>query len=433
MLNPQEIHSHLEEHLPQYLDLLKSMVAINSFTSNPAGVNKLGDLTTEVFAPLGFQAQRVQARNPEFGKHLILTRPGKSDLRIGLISHLDTVFPPEEEIENDFRWREEGDRIYGPGANDIKGGTVMIYMIMDALRAAAPDILDEITWMIMLNAAEERLSDEFGDLCLEHLTRNALAALVFEAGMRGDGFFQLVTARKGRATYTVTVQGKGAHAGSNHPEGANAIVQIAHTIQQIAALTDYSKHLTFNVGAVSGGSVVNRVPHYAEARVEMRAFDPHVFDAGVKNILALQNQVEVSNANGNYNCKVNIELDNRTAPWPTNPGTEKLLTIWQEAAAQLGISVLREERGGLSDGNFLWHSIPTIDGLGPYGINAHCSERDPKTGKEPEFVSRSSFAPKALSNVMAILKLIEGARHKNGQKRHSIPEKFPKKGCAQGA
>ena len=42
----------------------------------------------------------------------------------------------------------------------------------------------------------------------------------------------------------------------------------------IASFTDYSQQITFNVGVVNGGSVVNRVPHHAEALVEMRAFSP---------------------------------------------------------------------------------------------------------------------------------------------------------------
>jgi len=407
MPNPQEIQSHFEEQLPQYLDILRRMVEINSFTGNPEGVNKLGQMTARAFASLGFTAQHLQADNPKYGKHLVMTRPGKSNLRIGMISHLDTVFPPEEEIENDFHWHEDGDRIYGPGTNDIKGGTVIIYMVLDALSVFAPEIFDEINWVVLINAAEERLSDDFSGLCIEHLTKDAIAALVFEAGVRADNLFQVVTARKGRATYTVTTQGKGAHAGSNHPEGANAIVQMAHTIQQIAALTDYSKHLTFNVGSVSGGSVINRVPHSTRARVEMRTFDPDIFDFGVQSMLALQDQQKISNPNGNYECKVNIELTDQSAPWPSNQETDKLLHIWEEAAKKLGFSVRREARGGLSDGNGLWHTIPTIDGLGPYGANSHCSERNPAEGKNQEFANRSSFVPKALLNTFGILHLIE--------------------------
>lgn len=403
----QNIQNYLENNLPNYIDMLRQMVEINSFTGNAQGVNQVAKLTADYFQHLGFQSEYVQAENPDFGNHLVMTRPGKSDRKIGLISHLDTVFPPEEEQANDFYWREVGDRLYGPGTNDIKGGTVMIYMVLDALQKFSPNEFEDITWMILVNAAEERLSADFGDLCLERLGEDALAALVFEAGVRNDNIFQLVTARKGRATYRVTVQGKGSHAGSSHEEGANAIVQLAHTIQQIAALTDYEKHLTFNVGSITGGSVINRVPHLAEAKGEMRTYDPEIFDAGVEKLLALQEQAQVANARGNYQCSVEIEIMDQSVPWPQNPGTLKLFNIWKAAAEPLGITVIEERRGGLSDGNALCLTIPTIDGLGPYGANAHCSERSDDGSKDQEFANRSSFVPKALLNTFAMLKLIK--------------------------
>ena len=72
------------------------------------------------------------------------------------------------------------------------------------------------------------------------------------------------------------------------------------------------------------------------------------------------------------------------------------------------MKVFPEERGGLSDGNLLWDGVPTLDGLGPWGDNDHCSERSPDGSKLPEFVQVSSFVPKALLNCVAITKLVRG-------------------------
>src|SRR5262245_16138986 len=83
------------------LDVLRQMVEINSFTANAAGVDRVGELTASVFAPLGFAAEFVPADNPAFGKHLFLTRPGRSDRHVAFVSHLDTVFPAEEETLQD--------------------------------------------------------------------------------------------------------------------------------------------------------------------------------------------------------------------------------------------------------------------------------------------------------------------------------------------
>src|SRR5437016_10155072 len=101
----------LEKELPAALEMLRQMVEINSFTANPEGVNKLGRLTAECFAPLGFAAEFVPSANRDYGNHLVLTRRGRSNRNIALVSHLDTVFPAEEETRNNFHWQREGDRI----------------------------------------------------------------------------------------------------------------------------------------------------------------------------------------------------------------------------------------------------------------------------------------------------------------------------------
>ncbi|HUM71952.1 MAG TPA: M20/M25/M40 family metallo-hydrolase, partial [Chloroflexota bacterium] len=130
----EQIKNYLQTHEAEYLALLEQMVNINSFSANPQGVNALGEVTAVAFSRLGFNAETIQAENPLYGRHLWLTRHGRSHHQIVLISHLDTVFPAEEEERHDFHWRRVQRRIYGPGAIDIKGGTVLIYMLLDALQ-----------------------------------------------------------------------------------------------------------------------------------------------------------------------------------------------------------------------------------------------------------------------------------------------------------
>ena len=403
-----QTQDYLNQRLPDYLDILHQMVETNSFTANAAGVNALTEYTASTFASLGFKPEYIQSVNPAFGRHLIL-QPSMAEVEnapaIALISHLDTVFPPEEELQNNFSWRVEGERAFGPGTVDIKGGTVMIYMVLDALRVFAPEVFHNIRWLICLDASEETLSDDFGQLCRQKLAApQTLACLVFEGGTPNPEALPIVTARKGRAEFRIAVEGRGAHAGNYHKQGANAIVQLASTIQEVAALTDYTKNITFNVGVARGGSVVNRVPHYAEAAVEMRSFDPQIFEEGLERILALDGSSQITSQDG-YPCHVSVQLISRNPPWPRNPRTDRLYEIWSASAASLGFRTSPEQRGGLSDGNHLWNYYPTLDGLGPTGNNAHCSERSADGSKEQEFVKISSFVPKALVNIAAITRL----------------------------
>jgi glutamate carboxypeptidase len=326
-----------------------------------------------------------------------------------MVSHLDTVFRPEEEARNNFRWQPEGDRIFGPGTQDIKGGTIMMWLVLSALQAQAPEIFDAITWKLFWNSSEEQFSPDFGDVCRCRFDKDTLAALVFEAeGRLGDEHL-LVVARKGRASWRVTVSGRGAHAGGKHRHGANALVQMAHTIQRIAALTNYSRELTFNVGTVSGGTVLNRVPHEAMIEGEFRAFTPEVFEPAKAALLALSGAGEVKSPADGHACRVRAEILTETRPWPRNPATDRLFEFWQRAGDEVGIPINHQERGGLSDGNLIWDAAPTLDGLGPWGDNDHCSERSPDGSKLPEFVDATSFVPKAAVNTLAILKLIEAA------------------------
>ena len=307
---------YIEEHLAEFLDILQQMVSINSFTANPQGVNKLGELTAEIFAQFGFSSEFIQAADFVFGKHLVLTRPArvinhKPAPVIGLISHLDTVYPEAEEHDNDFHWRVSGKRIYGPGVYDIKGGTIMILMMMATLQAVDPDFFDTVTWVILLNAAEESLVPDFGRICQDRLNGNTLAALVFEGGdINGlkDNEYRFVVARKGMARFRIAVEGKAAHAGTSHEQGANAILQMADVIRRVSDFTDYQQAITFNVGTIAGGTVINRVPHQASAFVEMRAFSPAVFSAGTDKMAALNEFSSVQSANGGYPCRVQVEV-----------------------------------------------------------------------------------------------------------------------------
>ena len=415
----KSIQLYLEESMPNYIELLRRMVEINSFTANAQGVNQLGQLTTQIFSQLGFEANIVPSSQSDYGQHLFLTRSARKDLphqprTVAMVSHLDTVFPVEEEALNHFNFRIEGDRIYGPGTVDIKGGSIVMFMTLDALQQFATPVFESTDWVLAFNASEEVLSDDFGKHLLQRLPETTSACLVFEGGTpisnpqagASDQQFVIVNERKGRATFLIQVEGRGAHAGNYHASGANAVVQMAHTILELAALTDYDRQLTVNVGTVKGGNVINRVPHYAEAGVDMRAFSPLVFQETIEKIQALGASSQVKSQDG-FACKVTVKTIDRTSPWPINPATQALFEIWGQNAQKIEASIQAEARGGLSDGNFFWQRFPTIDGLGPVGANAHCSEKTPDGSKDQEYALQSSFVPKTVLNALSIIQLIE--------------------------
>ena len=200
-----------------------------------------------------------------------------------------------------------------------------------------------------------------------------------------------------------------------HPQGANAVVQLGVTLQQVAALTDYSRNITFNPGTIRGGTVLNRVPHEAVAEGEFRAFSPEDYRHAMDGLLGLAGAGCVCSPEDGYGCGVVVEILSESRPWPRNPGSEWLHDFWIGSGPEAGVDVGRQERGGLSDGNLIWDAVPTLDGLGPWGDNDHCSERSEDGKKVPEYVEVSSFVPKAVLNVLSIRKLaVAGFRPVSG-------------------
>ncbi|MDF2439333.1 MAG: glutamate carboxypeptidase [Abditibacteriota bacterium] len=414
------IEAELSHRLPATLSFLQELVSINSFTSNAEGVHENARRIIRQFAPLGFESRLAPCCVPGTGSHLILDSGGEGPV-VACVAHLDTVYPPEEEARNNFKWQHEGPRIYGPGTADIKGGTALLWMVLDTLAAATPALFRSTRCILLWNAAEEVLAPDFEDVCQEVLPASTQACLLFEPGFAveptpdqaqsddatgNECGFNLVRARKGSGNFRIAVTGRAAHSGNAYAQGANAVHQIARIIDRVMALSDQSRGTTVNVGVVSGGTLTNRVPHEAEAHFEVRAFDHDHYAQVRAVIMAMAGAGDVVAAADGFACQVEMEVIKEVLPWPQNAQTDALLARWQEAGRQCGARVIGSPRGGLSDGNRLWNRVPTLDGLGPLGGNLHASERSVDGTKLPEYVEPASLVPKALLNCVALQQLL---------------------------
>ena len=162
-----------------------------------------------------------------------------------------------------------------------------------------------------------------------------------------------------------------------------------------------------NVGTVNSGTVLNRVPHEAVAEGEFRAFNAEAYNHCKQMLLAMAGPGDVLSPVDGFRCAVKVEILTESRPWPRNADTDRLCEIWKQAGEVAGYPTDIQERGGLSDGNMIWDAVPTLDGLGPWGDNDHCSERSADRSKLPEYVEINNFVPKAVANTLGILKLIQ--------------------------
>lgn len=372
------------------IDVLRRLVETGSFTHDRDGVVRLGNMVEELFRPLGFQSRRVRSTTANCGDHLILTRraPSEDDPALLLVGHLDTVYP---EL---FPMKVESDWIYGPGANDIKGGIVLMWMILSALQEHAPQRLERTTWKLLFNATEEGGCADFPDLARAEVAPNTRACLIYEPGAPEEDrdATAIATQRKGSGRFRIEAFGREAHSGHAHSEGANAIRELARVVERIESLTDYEREITFNVGVIEGGTTVNTVPAHARIQVDTRAWSTEDFAWAREQVLAQKHEVSVEG------CRVEVEERPGYPPWPANRKSDELADLIVECGKQLGQTIRPRKRGGGSDGCHLWDLLPTVDGLGPIGRDPHCPGR--------EAVDRSSFVPRAVLSLGLLERLV---------------------------
>lgn len=404
MNTKNDLQAKIEQKLPSYLQFLQSMIEQNSHTQHAAGVNAVGKIVAERFAQLGFAAERIAA--PGFGGHLFLKRTGQGSRSVAFVAHLDTVFSASEEQANHFQYRLEGERLYGPGAIDIKGGIALVLAVLEALAEASPSLFEQTTWHFGLNSHEELLTPHFSEEFLRRIPPDPqLPCLVVEPGNVQGERFALVSCRRGRRTFRVTAEGRGAHAGLDFERGINAILALSRFVAALSELSEPARGLTVNVGSFVSEGVPNRVPQRAVAEFEARAFENAELDAVAQKALKIAHEL-MQRTPESERPQLMIEQTSSSPAWIENERTERLLQIWERAAAELSLPVCRERRRGGSDGNFLWEHYALIDGLGPSGANAHCSEQDPARGKEQEFMNLPSFSQKAALAVRALQLLL---------------------------
>ncbi|GJD99688.1 M20 family metallopeptidase [Methylobacterium isbiliense] len=350
---------------------LSRWLAVESPTTDAAGVNRMMDLVAAEAEGAGIAQERIAGRDG-LGDSLILRAGPRTDAPALLVlSHLDTVHPLGT-LERDLPVRVEDDRLYGPGVYDMKGGA---WLALQAFLAAARGGAARRPLTFLFTSDEEIGSPTTRGL-IEDLGRGAAAVLVTEPAREGG---KVVTGRKGVGRFDVHVEGRPAHAGSRHADGRNAIREAARLILEVEGMTDYPRGITTTVGLIAGGTAENVVPQHCRFSVDLRVVTEAEGSACADRILGLKGAADFA---------VTVTGGMNRPPYGRTEAIGRLYARARAlAAAELGLDLGEVPlTGGGSDGNFTAAlGIPTLDGLGIDGDGAHTLH---------EYALISSIAPR---------------------------------------
>jgi glutamate carboxypeptidase len=338
---------------------LRRWVECESPTFDAAAVARMVDMAARDLALMGARIETIPGRMG-YGPCLRATFPhprAGAEPGVLVMGHLDTVHPIGT-LEA-LPWRREGNRVYGPGVYDMKGGNFIAVEAIRQLLRAGVATARPVT--VLFTSDEEVGSPSTRDLIEAEAARHAVVLVPEPA--RPDG--GVVTGRYAIARFNLRTIGKPSHAGARLADGRSAIREMCRQVVAIEAMT--TEAATYSVGVIQGGQWVNCVATTCDAESLSMAKRQEDLDEAVQRMLSLKptgNDVQLVVTRG------------VTRPvWEPDARVMALYGTARGIASRIGFDISHQSSGGGSDGNFTGAmGIPTLDGLGVQGAGGHTLE-----------------------------------------------------------
>jgi glutamate carboxypeptidase len=367
-------------HAGEMARLLAEICEIESPSTDPPAVAALAARLTRETEAVGLATELVPVHGG--GPILRAQAPDAGAARpVMLLGHLDTVWPVGTLAARPVRI--DGDRLYGPGAYDMKAGLVVALFALRALHARGA--LPPVT--VFFTPLEEVDCEPYKALMEAEMTASAVV-LDFEPAWPGGA---VKTSRKGSGSFTLRAHGRASHAGADLSRGANAILELARQCLDVSRLTDPVRGVSANVGVIRGGLRSNVVPDLAEAEIDVRFLtlqDGRWLESALHAIRPYDPQVHLSLSGGLH-----------YPPLERTPAVAAVYAAAKAVAEELGLPLSEVASGGASEASFAGAlGRPTLDGLGGDGDGAHAEDEHVLLPSLPE---RAALAAGLITRLIA--------------------------------
>lgn len=260
-----------EQEKAPLIETLRDMVMIESGSSDAEGLKKMADFTEARLKALGAATERRKTTAGTRADMVIATFQGSGTRKLMLIAHMDTVY--QRGILDSEPYRVDGNRIYGPGIADDKGGIAVVLHALKILKDAGWK--DYATLTVSFNPDEEVGSIGSGEIIAELADQQDVVLscepTVAAPVAKNDG---LLLGASGTATAKMEVKGRASHAGAAPDLGRNALIELGHQLVQTRDVAKSIPGTQLNWTTAQAGTVRNQIPKKAEAGGDVRLTIP---------------------------------------------------------------------------------------------------------------------------------------------------------------
>jgi len=339
----------------EMIQLLKKLVDLESPSNDKKAVDACTAFAAKGFRNVGAKVTRFPQQ--EIGDLYLAEYPAKPlkahQEQILLLTHLDTVWAVGKIKTMPFY--VSGDKVFGPGVLDMKGGAVMAISALKALNEL--NIKTNHRIAIFMNSAEE-IQSEASVKLIKKFARKSNHVLCLEPALPGGA---LKVQRKGRLVVRLECRGKAAHAG-NPEKGINAIDELITHLQRLKKLT--TRQITMNIGLIGGGEKANIVADQAWAVLDFRFWKGSEKEYIIETLKRLKPKKS--------GARLRYVIESLTPPMERTEASSALLAKARIIAASLKMDLKAGKTGGGSDASIASSiGTGTLDGLGPEGEGIH--------------------------------------------------------------
>ena len=401
----KEIQKFVENKTSEAIDLLEKIVNINSGSLNIKGNLKVGKILQKELDKIGFNTYWVTyPKEVKRSGHLFAEMRGGKGEKITMVGHLDTVFEKDHPFQKFVR---QGNKAYGPGVDDNKGGIVSMLYVMKALNRIGK--LKDMNLTLVFIGDEEKLGAHSSIVRRELIDAGKWA----DIGLGFEGAIGMETgtiARRSASSWILTTTGIQGHSSRVFGEtlGYGAIFEASRIINTFREELAEEEYLTFNPGVIVGGTNTNYDPvnargtAFGKTNVVSQSVTVH---GGIRTISVnqLENAIKsmekiVSNNLPGTTAK--IEFKTSYPPMEPTKANYALLDKLEEVNIALGygnLEPLDPSKRGAADISFI---APFVDaalaGMGPDGSGAH---------SEDEWLDLTTFSKTTTRSTILIYRL----------------------------
>ena len=331
--------------MPSVVASLKDMVLIESGSTTAAGLAKMADYVEARLKALGARTERIApAHGP--GTMVKGSFTGTGTKKLMLMAHMDTVYPAGTLASEPYR--QDGNKLYGPGIADDKGGIAVILHSLAILKDVGWRDYAQLT--VLFNHDEEVGSTTSGEtiaqLADQHDVVFSCEPTTAKAVARTEG---ILLGAAGTAIATMDVKGRSSHAGAAPEAGRNALIELAYQLQQTRDVAKGIAGAQLNWTLAKAGVVSNQIPETASASADVRLTAP-----GAADLLrsALQDKVKAGRLVADTETAVTLVVGR--PPFLANERARALATQAQTIYAELDGRelTLHPMTGGATDAGF---------------------------------------------------------------------------------